>query len=120
MLLALRCLRLAPPATAALAILCATLVAYGAARLLAFRLYNPERYLSFGMTAVSLALAVSALGGLWPRLADRRSRAVRRNLAAAAVIVAVWLVAGDGLIRRPELARNHGPTTPRWAMRAPP
>ncbi|MHC4427197.1 MAG: hypothetical protein ACYS0D_01145 [Planctomycetota bacterium] len=105
-LLALRYLRFAPPAPAALALLCAAIAAYGAARLLAFRLYNPERYLSFGMTAATLCLAVTVLGGLWARHGDRTGRAVRRNLAAAGAIVCLWIVAGDGMIRRPELARD--------------
>jgi hypothetical protein len=87
------------PPTAAAALLLAAIATYVAARVLAFRLYSPVRYLSYGTVAATLALAVTTLGTLWPAYRDRAARAVRCNLVAVAVICLTWLVAGDGIIR---------------------
>ncbi|MHC5007467.1 MAG: hypothetical protein ACYTGF_08945, partial [Planctomycetota bacterium] len=87
------------PPTAAAALLVAALATYVAARVFAFRLYSPVRYLSYGAVAATLALAVTTLGTLWPAYRDRAARAVRCNFVALAVICLTWLVAGDGIIR---------------------
>jgi hypothetical protein len=87
------------PPTAAAALLLAAIATYVAARLFAFRLYSPVRYLSYGAVAATLALAVTTLGTLWPASRDRAARAVRCNFVALAVICLTWLVAGDGVIQ---------------------
>jgi hypothetical protein len=87
------------PASAAIALLLAAIAAYLAARVFAFRLYSPVRYLWYGSVAATMALAVSLLGTLWPVYRDRAGRAIRRNFAALAAIYVMWLVTGDGMIR---------------------
>jgi hypothetical protein len=87
------------PASAALALLLAAVAAYLVARVFAFRLYSPARYLWYGSVAATLALAVATLGTLWPAYRDRAGRAIRRNLAAFAAIYLTWLLTGDGMIR---------------------
>ena len=95
-----------PARWATAALLGSAAVAYLAARLLAFRLYNPERYLSYGMVAVTLALLVTSLGLVHAWVRGRERRAVWRSSVACAAIGLIWLVAGDGAIRRPEQARD--------------
>jgi hypothetical protein len=102
-----RCL----PPSAAAALLLATIATYFAARVLAFRLYSPVRYISYGAVAATLALAVTTLGTLWPAYRDRVVRATRRNAVAAAVIGLTWLVAGDGMIRDRSAIRDGAVTT---------
>jgi hypothetical protein len=94
------------PPTAAAALLLAAIVAYVAARVFAFRLYSPVRYLSYGAVAATLALAVTVLGTLWPNYRDRAARAVRCNFVALGVICAAWLIAGDGIIRDRDSIRD--------------
>jgi hypothetical protein len=86
-------------ATAAVALLLAAIAAYAAARIVAFRLYSPVRYLWYGSVAAALALAVTTLAALWPAYRDRAALAVRRNLAAFAGIYVVWMLTGDGMVR---------------------
>jgi hypothetical protein len=75
-------------------LLLSSIVCYVVARMLAFRLYSPERYYSFGGTIATIALIVVAIGctQLWRRARKRRD--VVRNFAAASVIVLVWLTSG--------------------------
>lgn len=78
-----------------LALLCSSIVCYTAARILAFRLYSPERYYSFGGVISAIALFVVAVG--CTQLFRKRGRAARatlRNYAAAALIAVVWIAAG--------------------------
>lgn len=91
--------RRAPLPEAALALFASAILCYLAARLVAFRLYSPVRYLWYGSVASSLALVVSTLGLLLPRVRVRPRRAVIRNFAACSMILLVWIVAGDGIIR---------------------
>jgi hypothetical protein len=105
-LVALAVTRRAPVPTAAIALLLSAIACYVAARVLAFRLYSPVRYLWYGSVAASLALLVSSLGLVMPRVRLRERRAVIRNFTACGVIGLVWLVAGDGIIRADTPARD--------------
>ncbi len=105
-LIALTVTRRAPLPSAAIALLVSAIVCYAAARVLAFRLYSPVRYLEYGCVASSLALIVSTVGLLYPRLRLRGQRAAIRNFTASSVIALVWLVAGDGAIRDGTRARD--------------
>jgi len=98
--------RRAPLPSAAIALIVSAIVCYVAARVFAFRLYSPVRYLWYGSVASSLALIVSTVGLLMPRLRHRGQRAVIRNFAAFSSIALVWLVAGDGIIRNDTPARD--------------
>jgi hypothetical protein len=90
---------LSPPPSGAAALLIGTIAVYVLAIALAFRLYAPDRYASYGGTAVALALPLWTLGLLAPRLRGER-RAVVRNAAALAFVAAVWVVCGDGVVPR--------------------
>ncbi len=105
-LVALAVSRRAPLPSAAIALLASAIVCYVAARVLAFRLYSPVRYLEYGCVASSLALIVSTVGLLLPRLRLRGKRAAIRNFAAFASIAVVLLVAGDGIIREDTPVRD--------------
>ena len=98
--------RRAPLPEAALALLASAIACYVAARLVAFHLYIPVRYLRYGCVAASVALAVSTAGLLLPRVRVRPHRAVIRNFAAGSMILLVWIVAGDGMIRTGTDARD--------------
>ncbi len=100
-LVALPLLRVAPIPLPATACLVSSLVLYVLARGFAFRLYSPERYYLIGMRTVALALIVSGVGLVGPRL-SRRYRSTVRNLAATLAIVAIWGGLGNG-VRIPEM-----------------
>lgn len=76
------------------ALLVASIGCYAAARVLAFRLYSPERYYSFGGSISTIALLVVGIGcmQLLPRL--QKKRAMVRNYAAAGAIALLWLASG--------------------------
>jgi hypothetical protein len=87
--------RIRPPVTG-LALAASSLVLYIAARVLAFRLYAPDRFLEYGLHAavlVSLAEVWLSLRWTWRRL----GRASSRALIALVGIVAVWAFLGDGI-----------------------
>jgi hypothetical protein len=105
-LVALAVSRRSPLPSAAIALIVSAIACYVAARVVAFRLYSPVRYLSYGSVAASLALIVSTVGLLMPRIRDRGRRAVIRNFAAFASVAVVWLVGGDGIIRPDTPARD--------------
>jgi hypothetical protein len=88
--------RFSPPARPALAFLSGTMIVYLAARLLAYRLYAPDRYYSYGAPLVGVMLAVMGLGLLGPRL---RRRAAVRNFAVAGFMLGMWAFAGDGVAK---------------------
>ena len=97
LLIVLALARLAPMPRAIVAIVAASFIMYLLARLLAFRLYAPERIYQYGMPAAGLMIAVGPLGHLLPRL-RRATRATVRNVAAAAVIVLSVAATGDGIV----------------------
>jgi hypothetical protein len=105
-LCALAVARRAPVPAAALSLAASAAATYAAARLVALHLYLPVRYLQFGATGSVLALAVSSLGLLWPAARDRCGRAARRNLVAAGVVLLLWSVSGDGILRAGEPAHD--------------
>jgi hypothetical protein len=87
--------RVRPP-IAGLALAASSLVLYIAARLLAFRLYSPDRFLEYGLHAavlVSLTEVLMSLRWTWSPL-DRKSS---RALLSLVGIVAVWAFLGDGI-----------------------
>lgn len=96
LLLLLGSMRIAPKARPALAFLGSTALLFWLARILAYRLYAPERYSAYGAPMVGVALGVVGIGLLAPRLAKR---AVIRNFAAAACIALLTAAAGDGVVR---------------------
>lgn len=101
-LAALVALRLAPTPWPALVLAGATVGLYAIARIMAFRLYDPQRYCTFGMQAASIMLAVGAVGLIGAGLRDRLRRGAIRQLAAAGFIALLCAVAGDGILAPPE------------------
>ncbi len=92
-------LRLTPVPYAALASGVGIVIMYWIARLLAFKLYSPERYYSFGSRMLFIACVVVPVAGLASWLAKKR-RATIRNFVAAGLIGAIWLLVGDGITPR--------------------
>ncbi|HEU5077277.1 MAG TPA: hypothetical protein VFU02_23965 [Polyangiaceae bacterium] len=88
-------LRLGPSPTVALAFTAGAVILYLLSRVLAFSLYSPERYYSFGMRMAAMALLISVPARLFPAL-RRRPRAILTNFVAALVLVLVWATAGHG------------------------
>ncbi len=107
--------RLAPAARPALALFASTVVLYVLARVLAFRLYSPERYYTFGLQMATIALVVTTAGMLGGRL-RRRWRPLVRNGAAAAFMAGLWLFAGDGYIYRNGLTIDQRALAPLYAF----
>ena len=98
LLLALVALRLTSAPRAAFAFFCAAVFLYALARVLAYRLYMPTRYLQFGMLVSAILLGTSAVGLVLPRLRPRPLRAAARNVCAFLFIGGLCLVNGDGLV----------------------
>jgi len=94
-LLLLGLLRLGPNPTPALAFTCGAVILYLLSRLLAFHLYSPERYYSFGMRMALLALVVGVPARLLSML-RRRPRAIVLNFAASCLLLLVWVCTGNG------------------------
>jgi uncharacterized membrane protein len=101
--------RLAPRARPAVAFFAATAVTYTAARLFAFKLYAPERYYTFGAPMVGIALAVVSIGLVAPRLGQHR--AAIRNALAAAFLVGLCALAGDGIVKKNGMTIEERPGT---------
>ena len=79
-------------------VFCATaLLLYFAARVLAFRLYEPERFLTFGLPVGMALLGATAIGLVGRSLRSAAARGAVRNIAALVVIAGLWLLAGDGV-----------------------
>ncbi len=91
-------MRLGPPPRAAVAFFVGTLVLYAASRILAFRLYSPERYYSFGMRMATMALVVACSAQLFYWVKPQH-RGTLRNFVAALLIFLVWGLTGSGLNR---------------------
>jgi hypothetical protein len=64
---------------------------------LAFRLYEPERFLTFGLPVGMALLGATAVGLVGRPLRSATARGVVRNSAAATLIAGLWLFAGDGV-----------------------
>lgn len=91
--------RSSPVPVAAGALSIGTIAVYLLAIAFAFRLYAPDRYASYGGTAVGLALPLYGIGLLAPKMRSPR-RATARNLAALAFLGVVCLLGGDGVVPR--------------------
>jgi hypothetical protein len=98
-LLALALTGASPAPCAALALAASALVSYALAYALAFRLYIPDRFYSFGAHAAMVALLVSTTGMCAVRWRGTRAR-IFRHAVATAVILGAWLSLGDGVVRR--------------------
>ncbi|HEY6722557.1 MAG TPA: hypothetical protein VI197_00960, partial [Polyangiaceae bacterium] len=94
-LLLLGLMRLGPSPTVALAFTAGAVILYLLSRVLAFSLYSPERYYSFGMRMAAMALLISVPARLFPAL-RRRPRAILTNSVAALVLLLVWTTTGHG------------------------
>lgn len=88
-------MRLGPSPTVALAFTAGAVILYLLSRVLAFSLYSPERYYSFGMRMAAMALLISVPARLFPAL-RRRPRAIVTNLVATLVLCLVWASTGHG------------------------
>jgi hypothetical protein len=72
-----------------------TIILYLLARVLAFQLYSPERYYSFGARMVTILILVSVPAQMWFWVGGRR-RATLKNIGAALLMLLVWGATGDG------------------------
>ena len=88
-------LRLSPRPTPAVAFTCGAVILYLLSCVLAFQLYSPERYYSFGMRMAAIALLVGVPARLFCTLA-RKPRAIVNNFIAAGLMLLVWLCTGHG------------------------
>jgi len=99
LILLLPLLSLTPPPWLAVAFGSGTIVLYALSRMLAFRLYSPERYYSFGMRMALMVLLVAILAQSFAFLRGR-ARFAARNSVAIAFILLVWSVVGSGVVRK--------------------
>jgi hypothetical protein len=95
--------RWAPSPRVAVAFFVGTLVLFAASRILAFRLYSPERYYSFGMRMATTALVFACCAQLWFWVRPPW-RSTFRNFSVAGVMFFLWSVTGSGI------AKNTGMT----------
>ncbi len=72
-------------------------VLYLLSRMLAFRLYSPERFYSFTMPMAAIFLLVETVGLIGGRRPDPATLR-RRHLGVAALIVLVLVINGDGIV----------------------
>jgi hypothetical protein len=92
-------IRVAPLPRAVMALVSASFIMYFVARLVAFRMYAPERIYQYGMPAAALLLTVAVLGHLAPRIGRDRRTAIRCLVAAAIMLLSVAFT-GDGIVPR--------------------
>jgi hypothetical protein len=95
LLLLMAMLRLGPPPHVVVAFTCGTVVLYLMSRVLAFQLFSPERYYSFGMRMAAIALLVTVPAQLFFWLKPR-ARFTLRNFTAALLVVGIWGATGTG------------------------
>lgn len=88
-----------PRPAAALSFGVGAVILYAASRWLAFRLYSPERYYSFGMRMLACALFVACLSQWYARF-PRRKRTVLREFSAASGLLLVWFLCGSGVVKK--------------------
>jgi hypothetical protein len=98
-LLLLPFFRLSPTPWVGISLFVGAAIMYVMARFLAFRLYAPERFYSYGIRIAAIALTtnVLALVAFWK---GRAPRAAIRNVAVALFIGGSWLVLGNGVVAR--------------------
>lgn len=85
-----------PVPRVAIAFFAGSSIIYLASRYLAFHLYSPERYYSYGMRAAGLLLLLNVVPFVGYRL-SRRFRYPVRNLIAASIMLGAWCFHGDGI-----------------------
>lgn len=90
--------RRSPVPDAALAVALGSIAVYTLSRLLAFRLYSPERYYSFGMHMAVCALVLGCFVHAFYR--SGAGRAALRNFSAVAAMLLIWVCAGSGQFAR--------------------
>lgn len=88
-------LRLGPSPAAAVAFTAGAVILYLLSRVLAFSLYSPERYYSFGMRMAAMTLLIAVPARLFPAL-RRRPRAILTNAVATLLLLLVWASTGHG------------------------
>lgn len=88
--------RWAPMPASALSFFVGALIVYTASRILAFSLYSPERYYSFGMRMAGIAFVMAGASQIW-FWSRGRYREVARNVTVFLVMGGIWLVSGDRL-----------------------
>jgi hypothetical protein len=88
--------RWAPPPRVAVAFFVGTLVLFAASRILAFRLYSPERYYSFGMRMATTTLVFACVAQLWFWVRPPW-RSTYRNFGVAALMFFLWGATGSGI-----------------------
>jgi hypothetical protein len=93
---ALCMVRLSPAPLSFAGILFGSLALYLLARLLAFRLYSPLRFLDYGAPAATFALVAGSLGYVFHEQRGRL-RPVAQNAAGAAFIAFMLTVVGNGV-----------------------
>jgi hypothetical protein len=97
-LLGLVIFRLAPIPWVTLAFAAASVFLYIAARLLAFQLYAPERFYSYGMIMCGITGAVEIIGRLGWRFPKASWPGLAQNVLAIAMIGGLWLLTGNGFL----------------------
>ncbi len=98
LLLVFAMLRFCPTPWLALAFFCGSAILYVLSRALAFQLYSPERYYSFGMRMASITLIVVILSHAWFWLRPR-AREIFRNLTIVGFILLIWGCTGTGVVK---------------------
>lgn len=88
-------LRLSPSPRAAVAFTAGAVILYLLSRVLAFALYSPERFYSYGMRMAAIVLLVAVPARLFPAM-RARPRAIVNNLIGAALLMLVWSTTGNG------------------------
>jgi hypothetical protein len=88
-------LRLGPSPSVAVAFTAGAVILYLLSRVLAFSLYSPERYYSYGMRMAAMALLIAVPARLFPAL-RRRPRAILTNVVATLLLILVWTSTGNG------------------------
>ncbi len=87
-----------PPPWLALSFLVGSTILYALSRALAFQLYSPERYYSFGMRMAAICLMAVVLVQSFAFLRGHY-RTILRNFVVAGFMVLVWSSSGSGVVR---------------------
>lgn len=88
-------LRLGPSPQMAVAFVVGAVIVYASSRVLAFRLYSPERYYSFGMRMAGMAFIMASVSQAWFWLRNTSHRETARNVTVLTVIGLLWGLGGD-------------------------
>ncbi len=99
--------RLAPPVPALIALLASATLLYYLGRVLAFRLYEPDRFIHYGILMCPILLTTSSLGLIGYRWSERW-RPVLRNVVVALFILGLCWAAGDGIRRHNAIVIAYG------------